>query len=209
MVSIPRKSTPKGCKVVPISTDVSAPIIEVTETPEERAARIKATRMENLQKALARGREVVAERRANKKGVVESAGSDKKKLREAQQELERQKIAMKWAKLEKEKLKVERSVKRVVKPATTLDDDEESEEEAPKKPLIKSRKPVYESVSEEEHEPDIKTRKPRLTRPVNIPTPPPPQQMIADPINSMATHQIRTDLRKMQLEMMAKQLWGI
>lgn len=164
------------------------------ETPEERAARIKEMRIKNLNLARAKAHEVQRKRALEKKAVSEDLTRDRKALREMEKEIERQKVAMKWAKLEAEKQKLERTIKRVVKPKKTLDSDDDASDD---------------DDTEEEEEVTIKpVRKARAKKAVAVEHQPPPPQVVHDPIATMTTAQIRDDLRKMQLEIMAKQLWG-
>lgn len=230
MVGLPRKSVCKSQKqvemsegVIPdggrdVATDGSDDVVNAkipntadkskngTETAEERKARIHAERMKNLAKAHERGKEVMAQRKAERERMKETLKDDKKKLMEMKRDLERQKIATKWVQLERQKAKIEKVIKRSAPaPVQRLDEDTEEEEEEPEvKPKMRRTKPVRRQVVESDDEPEVPPM-PRLTRSFE---PPAPRVIVQDPISSLTTAQIRDDLRKMQLQMMAKQLWG-
>lgn len=172
---------------------------------EERQARIKEQRLENLKKATARAREVMEQRRAEraeqakiKASVDPSIKTEKQALKQLQEETERQRIALKWARLEKQRAKMEKLAQQVA--PLSLDEEDEPE-------LVPIRRGRPKKAPIVEPSPPPVVSQP-VSAPIPIPQPLPAPPARYDPLSALTTVQIREDLRKMQLNLMAKQLWG-
>lgn len=162
----------------------------------------KMKRLEVLKMARAKALEVRAEKKKQRESLIDTT----KKQRELLREIRKEKVAVQSALLEKEKSRVERLKKTVdIYDKAGVDEEEEEEEEEvvvkPKK-VVKpkpKKRIVYVTESESEEEEVIIKRKPKAKAPA---------MMVEDPVKSLTKTQIRDDLRKIQMEMLSKSLFG-
>ena len=172
----------------------TAPVQKKKMTPEE----LRAFRIANLKKATENARGVYDKRREEK----ELKKAEEKRLKEEVARLEKEALEKKKVVLEKRVSVLDKETAIVDKKATKL------VENVPvvRKTKPKAKKVVYveetESESEEEEEVIIK-RKPKANKVAPV-----PQPTVMNPIEELSNRQIREEMKKLQMEMLAKSLWG-
>lgn len=171
-------------------------------TPEE----LKQFRLDNLKKAREMAKGIYDAKREEKKRLAEEEKAKKEEIKRlAQEHMEKRKqfYEKRVAVLDAENQRLEKKTGRLKKETELIEPEAEPIVEK-EKPVKSKKKVIYITDSESSDEEEVIVR--RKKKP-SAPAPMPVMPQIINPLEEMSNRQIRDEMRKIQLEMLAKQLW--
>lgn len=194
------------------------PEVLTENTPLSPAEELKLKRLEYLKRAREKAKEMTEVRKKERESLVGKT----KKQRELMSQLRKEQIALKQALIEKQQARIEK-MKQAVKLYDEIDaeggegevdDDEPVKAVRPKAvkakpvPKPKKKKIVYVSESEDDDEEESEEEEVIVKRKPKAVVKAKPKVVLEDPVRSLTKNQIQDDLRRIQMEMLSKSLFG-